>query len=91
MKHGALWLDTDEQTGSELVGEYYDRQLDMIGAIFARRGLYLVTIYEKVNDPSWSVPHWISRGPQNWFPSMEHASNYMLDALRAARDGKRTR
>lgn len=88
MKHGALWLDTDDQIGAELVGEYYDAKVDLLGAVFSKRGLFLAIVYEKVQEAGWSLPHWRARGPQNWFPSLEDATSYMIDAVRAAGGAK---
>lgn len=86
VKHGALWLDTDDQVGAELVGEYYDAKVDLLGAVLTKRSLFVVLVYEKVQEPGWSLPHWAVRGPQNWFPTLEEATNYMIDAVRTARD-----
>ena len=87
MKHGARWLDTEEQLGAELVGEYYDPKVDLLGAVFTKGGLYLALVYKK--EPEGSLPRWTARGPQNWFPTLQDATNYMIEAMRAARDERR--
>jgi hypothetical protein len=93
MKHGAVWVEADEPAGAELVGEYYDPKVDLIGAVYTRDGNYLALVYGKVQPRGSSTPpQWTARGPQNWFPTLEDATNYMIESVRAARDdddGKR--
>ena len=89
MKHGALWLDTETRTGAELVGEHYDPDADLLGAVFAKGGVFLVVVYEKIRQPDGSTLRWTPRGPQNWLQTIEDATSYMIEAVRAGRTENR--
>jgi hypothetical protein len=81
MKHGALWLATEEDFGAELVLERYDAALDVIGAVFRKRGLFLAVVYEKNQDPGLSVPHWSQRDPDSWFDTADDATRHLSGLL----------
>jgi hypothetical protein len=85
MKHGALWLATEESFGAELLLERYEPTLDVIGAVFRKRGLFLAVVYEKSQDPGLSVLHWSQRDPDSWFDTADEATRHMLSVLAPAR------
>jgi hypothetical protein len=75
-KHGADWYWSE--SNGEIVFEFYDSELDLIGLIYRRSfGHLIASIYEKKSDP-WLEPLvWSEMGSRAVFDDIDEAKAHL--------------
>lgn len=83
-RDGALWVD-DANTGYTLVFEEYNPATDLMGTVYHRPpDFFRAAVFQKTNDPQWSLPWWTERRPDAIFADQSEAIAHVVRLIAEA-------
>ena len=79
-KHGAIWVDHDNDDSACIVSETHSEGADKLFLIYQRRdGLFMPYSYVKQSSPQWSMPFWTNENAKTVFQTLAEAREFLAN------------
>ena len=75
-KHGGLW-----SVEEPVIFQQFHEELQRLGVVYERNGLFRAAIYEKLHDPQWRLPVWAELRPDALFEGRDEAIGHVQSSL----------